>query len=121
MVCRVDEVGLGFRDELSIRSYELGLIHWPLLNGLLLFAAMVIAIGRTPVWVEVVSIGMKIVPGGKRSSLSKLSFVEGSMGAIGPMGHSQWMLIELGHRHHLFELSMVREMVLSIGSVLLHE
>ncbi len=89
------------------------LVHWPLLDGRLLFLTVVLPIGSSSVWIETIAVGMQVVPSCQFGCFNKISFVEGSMSTISLMRKSHWMLIEFGHWHHFLIISRMREVILN--------
>lgn len=114
MISGIIKLCLRLRNKFSIRSDELGVIHRPLLDGLLFLQAMILPVGSTPIRVKIVTIRMQIVPSSKGSSIRKLSFVESTMCAVSSVWHSHRMFIKLCHWHHFFKISMIWEVILSI-------
>jgi hypothetical protein len=117
--CWIFEFELRFGDKISFRSNQIRIVHGPLLDRLLLFHPVVLPISSVSVGIKVVAVWVKIVPCGKRSRISELSFKEGTMRAVSFVRHSHRMLVESSDGHHFIEVTMIWKMILSIDYAIL--
>lgn len=109
----VDEVVAVLGGELPLGFEQCGLVHRPLLDRMLVFVAVVLAVGGAAVGVEGVAVGMQVVPGGEVGGFHELALVEGAVRAVGLVREAHRVLVELGHGHHPLVIARVREVVLN--------
>ncbi len=109
----VDQVAAVFSGELALGDDQLRLVHRPDLDGLLVLRGVVLAVGRAAVGVEVVAVRVQVVPGRQLRGAGVLALEEGAVGAVGLVGETHRVLVELGHWHHFVEVAVVGEVVLS--------
>lgn len=84
-----------------------------MLDWLLILEVVLSPIGCAPARIEVISVGMKIIPGSEVCPFCELAFVERSTGTVGAMRHSEGMLIEGCNRYHFLVVPRMREAVLN--------
>ena len=109
----VHQLGAVLCEELGLRLDQLRVVHRPLLDRLLFLVAVLVPVVGAPVGVEVVAVGVHVVPSRKFGCINVLSLEESSVGAVGLVGKPSWVLVERRDRYHLVELSMVRVRVLN--------
>ena len=89
------------------------MVHRPHLNRLLLFGVMIAAVCCASVWIEIVAVGVHVVPCCEGRWVDVVALVECAVGAVCFMGEAHGVLVEFGNWNHLVESAMMREFVLN--------
>lgn len=97
--------------EFAFGDNEARVVVGPLLNWLLLLAVVGWSIGCRLGMVEIIAIGVHIVPCRQICSWPLLSFVMCFVGRVGTKLQSHWMLIPSCYWHHFLKISMVRKFI----------